>query len=260
MINQGIKAKRACCLLAIQGSSLYYNSVKAGQDIAIAKMIQEIAFKYTFYGYRRILHVINSRGLHVNHKKLYRIYRSLDLQRHRPRKNKKLSVVQPPLTEPQYPNHIWAVDFLFDNLMDGRPIKFMTVEDLFSRFSPGIDSRFSIPAKRAVEVLEECIGSFGTPRIIRTDQGPEFRSRTFQKFLQKKGIRHEFIEKASPWQNGNLESFNGKFRDECLNRNLFENIPQIKEVIEKHRKFYNTERPHSSLNGKTPFEVYRHGS
>lgn len=257
MIQQGIKVKRAGFLLSVPVSSLYYTSLKAQEDSDLARIIQEIAFKFTFYGYRRILHVINKRGINVNHKKLYRIYRSLDLQRHRPRRNKKLTVVQLPLTEPRYPNHIWAVDFLFDNLTNGRRIKFMTVGDVFSRFSPGIDSQFSIPAKRAVEVLEECIRVFGAPRIIRSDQGPEFRSRTFQKFLQKHGIRHEFIEKGSPWQNGHLESFNGKFRDECLNRNLFENPLQTKEVIEKYRKFYNTERPHSSLEGRSPFEVFR---
>jgi putative transposase len=99
----------------------------------------------------------------------------------------------------------------------------MTVEDLFSRLSPGIDVRFSIPAKTVIEVLEECIQLYGIPRIIRTDQGPEFRSQTFQKFIQKYGIRHEFTEKGSPWQNGNLESLGGKLRDECLGRNLFDN-------------------------------------
>ncbi len=256
MIQQGIKAKRTGFLLDTPVSSLYYNSMKAEQDTAIARMIQEVAFKYTFYGYRRIHLTILKRGHRINRKKVYRIYRSLDLQRQRPRKNKKLSMAQLPLTAPQYPNHVWAVDFLFDRLTNGRLIKFMTIEDIFSRFSPGIDVQFSIPAHRVIEVLEECIRIYGKPKIIRTDQGPEFRSRSFQKFLQKYGIRHEFIEKGSPWQNGNLESFNGKFRDECLNRNLFENIPQTKEVIVKYRKFYNTERPHSSLDGKSPSEVY----
>jgi putative transposase len=188
-------------------------------------MIQEIAFKYTFYGYRRIHLAMHRQGIRINHKKVYRIYKSLDLQRQKPRKNKRVSMPRTPLTEPRYPNHIWAVDFLFDSLASGRLIKFITIEDIFSRFCPGIDVHFSIPARIAVEVLEKCIGLFGIPGIIRTDQGTEFRSLTFQKFLQKQGIRHEFIEKASPWQNGNLESFNGKFRDECLNRNIFEDIP-----------------------------------
>jgi len=96
-----------------------------------------------------------------------------------------------------------------------------------------IDCKFSIPAKVVIEVLTDCIGLYGIPGIIRTDQGPEFQSLTFQKFIQKYGIRHEFIEKGSPWQNGMIESFNGKLRDECLNRNLFENPVQAKDIIQK---------------------------
>ncbi len=261
MTQAGITARRAGDILEIPVSTLYYKSGKAEQDSSLASMIREIAFKYTFYGYRRIHATLNRAGSPANHKKVYRIYRSLNLQRLKPRKKKKLAVaVQLPLTEPLFCNHVWAVDFLFDVFTDGRRIKFMTVEDLFSRFSVGIDSRFSIPATGVVEVLEGCIRLYSTPRIIRTDQGPEFRSLTFQKFLQKHGIRHEFTEKSSPWQNGGLESFNGKFRDECLNRNLFENPVQTKEVINNYRIFYNTERPHSSLNNKTPSEVFRHGS
>ncbi len=101
-----------------------------------------------------------------------------------------------------------------------------------------------------IEVLEECFRLYGIPRIIRTDQEPEFRSINFEKFIRKHGIRHEFTEKGSPWQNGTLESFNGKLIDECLSRNIFENPKQAKEVIE---------RPHSSLEGKTPYEVFKDG-
>lgn len=260
MIQLGISARKAGDILEIPVSTLYYQSAKADKDKVLAEMIKEIAFKYTFYGYRRIHLAINRRGIDANPKKVYRIYKCLNLQRYRPRKNKKKIIVKMPLTEPLFCNHVWAVDFLFDALTNGRRIKIMTVEDLFSRLSPGIDVRFSIPAKAVIGVLEECIQVYGIPRIIRTDQGPEFRSLTFQKFIQKYGIRHEFTEKGSPWQNGNLESFNGKLRDECLGRNIFDNPLQAKEVIQKHRIFYNTERPHSSLNGKTPSEVFRHSS
>lgn len=257
MIQFGITARKVGEILEIPVSTLYYQSAKADKDKALAEIIQEIAFKYTFYGYRRIHLGINRRGIAANRKRVYRIYKCLNLQRLRPRKNKKKIIVSMPLTKPLFYNHVWAVDFLFDALTDGRRIKIMTVEDLFSRFSLAIDSQFSIPAKSVIESLQECIRLYGIPRIIRTDQGPEFRSLTFQKFVQKHGIRHEFTEKGSPWQNGGLESFNGKLREECLDRNLFENPSQAKEVIQKYKIFYNTERPHSSLNGKTPLEVFR---
>jgi transposase InsO family protein len=107
-----------------------------------------------------------------------------------------------------------------------------------------------------IDVLEDCFKRYATPRIIRTDQGPEFRSKLFEKFVQQHRIKHEFTEKGSPWQNGNLESFAGKLRDECLNRNIFNTLATAKEVIEKYRNFYNNHRPHSSLHNKVPYEVY----
>jgi putative transposase len=260
MIHLGITARKTGELLECPVSTLYYRSVRDVKDSELALAIRNVAFTYTFYGYRRIHHAVNKLGFSVNLKKVYRIYKSLNLQKHKPRKNKKLSIATSPLTEPLYSMHVWALDFVFDRLTDGRALKFMTVEDLFSRFSPGIKVSFSIPAKQIVEFLEELFRLYGVPRIIITDQGPEFRSLDFQKFIQKHRIRHEFTEKGSPWQNGSLESFNGRFRDECLSRNLFDNLAQTKEVIEKHRIFYNTERPHSSLNGKTPAEVFRRNS
>ncbi len=259
MIEFGITVRKAADIVEMPLSTLYYRSIKAEQDQALADMIREVAFKYTFYGYRRIHFVVNKCGIHANHKRVYRIYKSLGLQRQKPRKNKKRIIVQKPLTEPIFCNHVWAIDFLFDALTDGRRIKIMTVEELLSRFSLGIEVGFSIPAKVVIEVLEECFRVYGIPRIIRTDQGPEFRSINFEKFIQKHGIRQEFTEKGSPWQNGTLESFNGKLRDECLSRNIFENPRQAKEVIEKYRIFYNTERPHSSIEGKTPYEVFKDG-
>lgn len=260
MIKLGIKAKRACSFMDLAVSSLYYRSSRAEQDNTLALMIREIAFSHTFYGYRRVHCAVGKKGFHVNHKRVYRIYKSLDLQRQRPRRNRKMPVVQFPLTEALRVNHVWAMDFIFDTLSNGRLLKCMPIEDLFSRFVMEIDVQPSITAGRVIAVLEKCFRIYGKPGIIRTDQGPEFRSLNLQKFVQKQGIRHEFTQKGSPWQNGDLESFNGKFRDECLNRNLFENPAQAKEVIEKHRMFYNTVRPHSSLDGKTPSEVFRYGS
>lgn len=260
MIQIGIRARRAGELMDIAVSTLYYQSNKSEKDNALACLIREIAFRYTFYGYRRIHLAVNKKITTANHKKVYRIYKNLDLQKQRPRKNKKMPSVHLPLTEPLYANHVWAIDFIFDALSNGKLIKCMPIEDLFSRFVIAIDVQFSIPAQGVISVLQECFGIYAIPRIIRTDQGPEFRSIKFQKFVKQYGIRHEFTQKGSPWQNGDLESFNAKFRDECLDRNLFENLPKAKEVIEKHRIFYNTERPHSSLNDKTPSEVYGYGS
>ncbi len=257
MINEGLKVRQVSSLLEIPRTTIYYQSSKGGHDDELAHLIEGIAFKHTFYGYRRIHLALRKQGREINHKKVYRIYRGLNLQRKRPRKKKKTLQIQLPLTEPGYPNHVWAVDFLFDSIKDGRLIKLMPVEDLFSRFSPGIDIQFSIPSERVVEFLEECFRICGKPEVIRTDQGPEFRGKAFERFLERQRIRHEFTEKGSPWQNGDVESFIGKLRDECLNRNLFKSLDQAKEVVKGYRKFYNIERPHSSLNGKVPYEEYK---
>ncbi|GAB6184127.1 IS3 family transposase [Thermodesulfovibrio hydrogeniphilus] len=260
MIQSGINVRKTAEILEIPLSTLYYSSCKAEKDMALTEMIKDIAFKYTFYGYRRIHMVIKRAGHHVNHKKVYRIYKTLNLQRQKPRKNKRLISVHMPLTQPRFCNHVWAIDFLFDSLTDRRLIKIMTIEDLMSRFCVGIEVGFSITANMVIEVIERCINVYGIPRVIRTDQGSEFRSIIFEKFIQRYGIRHEFIEKASPWQNGALESFNGKLREECLSRNLFETLMQARKVIDEYRKFYNTERPHSGICNKMPSEVFSNSS
>jgi len=260
MITIGIKAKRASDFMRIPLSTLYYQSNKAQKDKELAYMIKEIAFEHTFYGYRRIHKVINKKIPSINHKKVYRIYKNLQLQRQRPRKNKKNLSISLPLTELRRVNHIWAIDFIFDALSNGKVIKCMPIEDLYSRFVLAIEVSFRIRADKVISVLKECFRVYGIPKILRTDQGAEFRGKIFERFVQQHGIRHEFTAKGSPWQNGDLESFNGKFRDECLSRNLFEDLAETRQMIEKHRIFYNTERPHSGLNRKAPEEVYREGS
>jgi len=132
----------------------------------------------------------------------------------------------------------------------------MPVEDLFSRFSIGIYVNISITAEMIVGFLQECFRQHGRPEIIRTDQGPEFRSKVFERFLQSHRIRHEFTEKASPWQNGDIESHIGKIREECLMRKVFDSLRSAQECLEEYRMFYNTRRPHSGLDGKTPYEEY----
>jgi putative transposase len=257
MIKRGLKIRQVAAILTIPKSTLFYSSSSAEKNSHIAHLIEKIAFKRTFYGYRRIYLTLR-KTMKINHKKVYRLYRMLNLQRaHKIRKNKGWNAAEIPLTEPLYPNHVWALDFLFDRTSDGRLIKLMPVEDIFSKFSPGINLRFRIQSICACEFLENLFKKYTPPEIIRTDQGPEFRSETFNKFLEKYRIKHEFTQKGSPWQNGHIESFIGKLRDECLQRNIFKNIHHAKILIEEYRMFYNTIRPHNSLKGCSPCEIYK---
>lgn len=163
---------------------------------------------------------------------------------------------QTSLTEALYPNHVWTMDFLFDRTEDGRLLKIMPVLDIFSKFSVGIEVQHSITSLEVTEFLEQLFNKYRKPEIIRTDNGPEFRSKHLARFLEHHRIKHEFIKKGSPWENSDIESFNGKLRDECLDRESFENILHAKSLIEQHRVFYNTIRPHTALNGGVPYDWY----
>lgn len=256
MLSRGLKIRQVIALLQIKKSSIFYRSLRAERDSYIAHLIKKIALNRTFYGYRRIYLTLR-KTMRINHKKVYRLYSSQNLQR-TSQKAKKRGVNIPvrPLTEPLYPNHVWAMDFLFDRTADGRLLKLMPVLDIFSKFSLGIDVKYRITSPEVQEFLEQLFYKYGKPEIIRTDNGPEFRSKNLTRFLEHHRIKHEFTKKGSPWQNCDIESFNGKLRDECLNRNIFESHNDANDLIEEHRVFYNTIRPHTALDGGVPYDVY----
>jgi len=257
MIKAGIKTKRVSQLMDIPVSSIYYFSKKAHEENRLFFLIQKIAYKFPFFGYRRIHKTLKSMNIHVNHKRVYRIYKLLNLQRQKYKRNttKKISPAEP-LTVPKFKNHVWAIDFTFSSLENGKPFKCLVIEDIYSRFVISVNPDFSITAQKVTFILESCFKKYGIPKIIRTDQGPEFKSSIFQKFLAKYRVKHEFIPKASPWKNGYLESFNGKCKDECINMHIFKNLKHAKKVIQNYLNFYNTKRPHMGLNYKTPYSVY----
>jgi transposase InsO family protein len=259
LISKGIKVDRICFLLDINKSSIYYKSNISNKDKDLYNLIKQIAYKFTFYGYRRIHSVIVQKGFKVNHKKVYRIYKSLGLQKNISKKKifKKINDYNFILSNPKHTNHIWAIDFAFDNIDNGKNFKCLVVQDIFSRFCICINVDFNITADSVTEVLKNCFLKYGKPKIIRSDRGPEFRADCFNIFLENHRIKHEFIPKGSPWENGNIESFIGKFRQECLNRNIFNSISEAKKEIEKYRIFYNNFRPHSAINGVTPYEYYK---
>ena len=261
MIKRGIKVKRASFLMNINVSTIYYKAVnKNNKDKEIYMIIQQIAYKFSFYGYRRIYIVLRQMGYIINHKKVYRIYRELNLQRVKKSKAKNNIISfnnDKFLSIASKPNDIWSIDFAFDRITNGRMVKIMAIIDINSRFCIGIEIGFSLTAEEVINKLEECFSLYGKPKIIRTDRGSEFRSREFEKFLARNRIKHEFINKGSPWENGNIESFIGKFREECLNLHEFDNLKEMREIIGNYRNFYNFRRPHSSLEGKTPYKYYK---
>lgn len=256
MIEDGLKVREVVRLLEIPTSTIYYLSTMNRKDSHVMEMIRDIAFKYPFYGYRRIYLTLKKK-MQINKKKVYRIYRLLNLQRYRPKRRKRVCRASTfPLVVAHHPNRVWTMDILFDTLSNGRTVKFLPCEDIFTRFSIGIETAFSITSDRVVECLEIWFKKFGLPKVFRTDQGPEFIAKVLDRFLSFHRVKHEFIEKASPWQDGHVESFIGKFRDECLHLHNFQDIDEARKLTAKYRKFYNHIRPHSGLGGCTPYEKY----
>jgi putative transposase len=220
-------------------------------------MLTEMAYKNKRYGYRRILVLMRREGIVINHKKVYRLYVEQNLQ---VRRKKKRRIAQGRGKEIKPPDRVrerWSMDFVSDALMDGRKVRLFPVVDDYTRECLWIDINFSIPGDRVSRVLNYLIGSQGKPERFLSDNGPEFTCKVMEGWSKTQGIIQDFIDPGKPMQNGYIESFIGKLRDECLNEHWFTSLDDMKEKVERWRCHYNEERPHSSLGYLTPKEFAR---
>lgn len=249
----GVSQRRACGLVRLSRSVRQYRSVRQ-PDTTLEERIKALAGQHPRYGYLRVWALLRREGQEVNHKRVHRLWRKLKLQVPRRRKKKRyVSGGQVPLRA-EHPNHVWTWDFIYDTTADGRTLRCLTISDEFTREGLAIRTRRRFPAERALEVLEELIQEHGVPLFLRSDNGPEFIAAKLKEWLAKHGIRTHYIEPGAPWQNGYGESFNGKFRDECLNMEVYYSEAEAQAVHEHYLRNYNTERPHSSLKYRTPAE------
>jgi len=191
-------------------------------------------------------------GLVINKKRTARLYREEKLALRRKRPKRKGSMLRIPLPIPMEPNQRWSMDFIHDSLFAGRRFKCLTIVDDFSKESPRIEVAHSLGGYQLVRILEEMRPVTGLPREIRVDNGPEFQSRVLLEYCLKMGIQLHFTRPGKPTDNAFIESFNGRFRDECLNEHCFMSLNDAKQKIETWRTFYNQERPHSALDGMSP--------
>ena len=187
----------------------------------------------------------------MNHKRVYRLYREANLAVRRRRKAKYPSTLRQPLQAADAPNEVWSMDFVSDALANGRRIRCLTVADDFTHECVDVAVDHGISGKYVTRVLDQAACFRGYPKAVRTDNGPEFTSRAFIAWTQLHGIRHLLIQPGKPMQNGYIESFNGKFRDECLNEHWFTALQQARDIIADWRRDYNEVRPHSSC-GRIP--------
>ena len=246
-----LSERRACSLVGLSRDS-YRNPPQPDQLTRdLGERIVDIAHVRRRFGYRRIHDLLRQEFPGVNHKRVYRLYKNANLAVRRRKKVKRPPNERLPLQIARKVNDVWSMDFVSDSLSNSRRIKCLTVADDFSHECVDIAVDFGISGQYVTRLLDQAAIFRGYPIAVRTDNGPEFTSRAFLAWTTLHGIRHILIQPGRPMQNGYIESFNGKFRDECLNEQWFQSLPQARDCIAEWRKDYNEVRPHSSL-GRIP--------
>lgn len=244
---------RACGLVGISRSLYRYRS-RRPDSAALRMRIEEIAAIKRRYGYRRVYVRLRREGWQVNRKRVYRIYRDAGLAVRR-RKRKRIGPVErKPLPKPMAANVSWSMDFASDGLAGGRRFRCLNIVDDFTRECVAIEVDTSLTGNRVRTVLNRLAEMRGLPQSITVDNGPEFQSQVLDSWAYAANVQLSFIRPGKPNENAYIESFNGKFRDECLNEHWFLDMAQARRIIEAWRIEYNTERPHSSLGNLTPEE------
>ena len=252
--RRGLSLRRACALLRVPRSTIGYESRLAKKDAPVLEAMHELAGQYPRYGYRRIQVFLERRGIKIGVDRTHRLWRLAKLQVPRKRPRRRVATNRPRPLAPEQAQQVWAYDFVFDGCGNGQQLKCLTVVDEYTRECLAIDVKGSIRSRQVIEVLSRLVSTHGSPRYLRSDNGPEFVSRAVLQWLTTASIDTAYIDPGKPWQNGSNESFNGKFRDECLSLEWFPDRINAKITIEDWRKHYNEVRPHSSLGNKTPLE------
>jgi putative transposase len=236
-------------------STQQYKS-KSDDQANLKRRIKEIAETRVRYGYRRIHVLLRREGWAINAKRVYRLYHEMGLQmRNKTPKRRVKAKLRDDRKEAIAVNEAWAMDFVHDQLVTGRKLRVLTVVDTFSRFSPVVDPRFSYKGENVVRTLDQACKIFGCPKSIRADNGPEFVSRDLDLWAYQNDVILDFSRPGKPTDNAFIESFNGKFRAECLNAHWFLSLDDARSKLEDWRRDYNEVRPHSAIGYKAPITL-----
>ncbi|WP_152638828.1 IS3 family transposase, partial [Marinobacter santoriniensis] len=249
-----ISERKACSLVGLSRATMRYQSQRSLEERELTERIKAIAFERRRFGYRRVHQLLRREGAEVNHKKVYRLYREAGLAVRKRKRRKGVMVERQPLVLPDAPNHTWSMDFVMDSLANGRRIKCLTIVDDFTKECLDIPVAMGISGEQVARTLDGIAAFRGYPKAVRTDQGPEFTGRALDQWAYRHNVELKLIQPGKPMQNGYVESFNGKFRDECLNEHWFQDLAHAREKISNWRLDYNGQRPHSSLGYQTPLE------
>jgi putative transposase len=251
--ERGYSQRRACGLVGLHPKTYRYASKRTGDEGLRAKL-RDLASQRRRFGYRRLGLMLKRQGIKLSPKKLYRLYREERLTVRKRGGRKRALGTRAPMMIPQDRNLRWSLDFVMDTLVSGRRFRILTLVDDCTRECLGLVADSSLTAPRVVRELDRIIETRGSPRMIVSDNGTEFTSNAILAWQQERDVEWHYIAPGKPMQNGFVESFNGRLRDECLNEHLFSNLNEARHIIEAWRIDYNTNRPHTSLNGLTPSE------
>ncbi len=221
----------------------------------LLRRMVELATEYGRYGYRRVTAFLRREGFRVNHKRVERLWRreGLKVPAKQPKRRRLwLNDGSCIRLRPAYPNHVWSYDFVMDRTRDGRPLRFLTILDEFRHECLVIDVARHIRSDDVIGRLTQLFTLHGLPAYLRSDNGPEFTARAVRQWLERVGVQTLYIAPGSPWENGYIESFNGRLRDELLNGEIFDTVLEARVICERWRCHYNTVRPHSSLGYRAP--------
>jgi putative transposase len=236
---------------------VYKYQPEAKDDSQMIARLKEISARHPREGGRKAWKTLRRDGLHVNHKKVERLWRQHGLTVPATRRQRRRGKQLDRPIRPLYPNHVWAYDFMEDSLVHGRKLRILTVVDEFTRESHETYVAHSIPARKVIEVLEWLFLVHGTPAYLRSDNGPEFIATAIQEWLRQQHIQTAYIEPGKPWQNGVNESFNARLRDECLNMEWFYSLSDARWTIERYRRYFNEQRLHGAIGYIPPSEFRR---
>jgi putative transposase len=249
-----ISERRACVLMDLSRTVLHYAPCAQVRNEHLRARIQQLAAERRRFGYRRIHALLRREGMYANVKRVHRLYRQDELQVRRRRKRRGVAIERRPLLVPQAPSEVWSIDFVMDALEQGRRLKCLTIVDDFTKEAVDIVVDHGISGQYVARVLDQAGQFRRLPRVIRTDQGPEFTGKALDQWAYERGIALRLIQAGKPIQNAYVESFNGKFRDECLNEHWFRSLSEARAIVGAWRTDYNQRRPHSALEYQTPAE------
>jgi len=249
-----ISERRACYLMQLSRTVLHYAARAQLRNDELRARIGQLAAERRRFGYRRIHAMLRREGVNVNVKRVHRLYCKDELQVRRRRKRRGVALERRPLLIPQGPNEVWSLDFVSDSLEYGRRLKCLTIVDDFTKEAVDIVVDHGISGHYVTRVLDQAARFRKLPKVIRTDQGPEFTGKALDQWAYEHKIELRLIQAGKPTQNAYVESFNGKFRDECLNEHWFRSLHEARDIVAHWRMDYNQRRPHSALEYQTPAE------